>query len=133
MHRRRFRFEIENHWRFCWSEAEGKIVVGCHGCDSAYSPCADPTHTKLIESGEGTRQLFAPVFKWVDAATSNGHNVLIHCLAGAHRAGTTAIAFLMHTHGIDVWQATRLAKKLRPCIDPLGPFAELLIRLDAGN
>ena len=39
---------------------------------------------------------FDPVFRFVDDATAVGGNVLIHCVAGAHRAGTMACAFLMH-------------------------------------
>ena len=70
---------------------------------------------------------------WIDEATANGHSVLIHCLAGAHRAGSTAIAFLMHARGLDVREATIAAKRCRPCIEPLGGFAGLLVRLDVAN
>jgi hypothetical protein len=36
--------------------------------------------------------------------------VLIHCLAGAHRAGTTGVAVLMHFANMDVSTATFAAK-----------------------
>ena len=188
--RRRFRFEIENYWRFCWAEPEpepepepragaaiaacpaatdappsGGLVSNCPGCQTASSACKNPSHTRLLDSNEGVEAMFAPVFGWIDAATANGHNVLIHCLAGAHRerptpdcrfctsscsaltsvqaklqadgccrcgsgAGTTGIAFLMHACEMDVRQALTEAKRCRPCIDPLGGFAGLLVRLD---
>eukprot|EP01052_Picozoa_sp_SAG31_P014021 SAG31_NODE_859_length_11432_cov_5.450631_1_plen_305_part_00 len=128
----RCRFEIENYWRFCCS-ADSQLVAGCPGCQSARAHCTDRSHTRLIESNDGMQQFFAPVFRWIDQATENGHSVLIHCLAGAHRAGTTAIAFLMHAHGLDSREATIAAKRCRPCIDPLGGFAGLLVRLDEAN
>ena len=34
---------------------------------------------------------------------------MIHCLAGAHRAGTTAISWLMHANEMEAGPAIRLA------------------------
>ena len=34
----------------------------------------------------------------IENCTNNGENVLIHCLAGAHRAGTTGISWLMYAN-----------------------------------
>ena len=62
-------------------------------------------------------------------ALSRGDNVLVHCLAGAHRAGTTGCACLMHFGGLDVQQAISVAKKLRPIIDPIGTLPALLHNL----
>ena len=112
--RRRFRFEIENYWRFCWADRVGAepepepepepgptphpspspgdaggLVSNCPGCQTASTACKDPSHTRLLDSNEGVQALFAPVFGWIDTATANGHNVLIHCLAGAHREQPT--------------------------------------------
>lgn len=36
------------------------------------------------------------MFDFIDNAIANGGSVLIHCLAGAHRAGTTGCACLVH-------------------------------------
>eukprot|EP01050_Picozoa_sp_SAG11_P017481 SAG11_NODE_2527_length_3253_cov_1.733756_1_plen_326_part_00 len=131
--RQRSRFAIENYWRFCYAGAESQLVAGCPGCQSAHARCVVPTHTRLIESNCGMQQFFAPVFRWIDEATENGHSVLIHCLAGAHRAGSTAIAFLMHAQRLNAREATIAAKHCRPCIEPLGGFAGLLVRLDVAN
>ena len=62
-------------------------------------------------------------------ALSRGDNVLVHCLAGAHRAGTTGCACLMHFGGLDVQQAISVAKRLRPIIDPIGTLPALLHNL----
>ena len=71
-----------------------------------------------------------PLFDFVDKKLSGGENVLIHCLAGAHRAGTAGTACLMHLCDIDSRTAVPMAKELRPAIDPIGSFPTLLARLD---
>jgi len=53
----------------------------------------------------------------------------VHCLAGAHRAGTTGVACLIHYAGLDVPTAIMAAKRLRPIIDPIGQLPEFLMRL----
>ena len=42
-----------------------------------------------------------PLFDFVDSKLGAGESVLIHCLAGAHRAGTAGTACLMHLCAID--------------------------------
>jgi protein tyrosine phosphatase len=37
-----------------------------------------------------------PVLTFVGDAIANGNSVLVHCLAGAHRAGTTGCLVIMH-------------------------------------
>jgi len=63
---------------------------------------------------------------WVDSALAGGGNVLIHCLAGAHRAGTTGILCLMHKADLSAAQATAAAQALRPIIDPIYDFEDCL-------
>ena len=69
--------------------------------------------------------------------------MLVHCLAGAHRAGTTGIISLMHfqvegddkdedegdedhedilVQGLDSSEAIKRAKSRRPIIEPIGDF-----------
>ena len=72
----------------------------------------------------------AQVFDFVEAAVASGGAVLIHCLAGAHRAGTTGVLCLMRKTGLDRKAAVAAAKKLRPAIDPIGSFPELLKRYE---
>ena len=61
---------------------------------------------------------------------NNGHNVLIHCLAGCHRAGTSGVAWLMYKEKLNQEKATKLAKSRREQIDPIGNFPKLLSRLE---
>jgi predicted protein tyrosine phosphatase len=72
-----------------------------------------------------------PLFAFVDRATANGHNVLIHCHAGAHRAGTVGILYMMHSSGMSKADATATAQRLRPIINPMGRLATLLGKYEA--
>ena len=67
---------------------------------------------------------------WIAAHLDEGRNVLVHCLAGAHRAGTTGVSFMMREGRYNADTAIRLAKALRPVIDPFGSLLELLERLE---
>ena len=69
---------------------------------------------------------FLPVFNFIDENVSHGRSVLVHCLAGAHRAGTCGVAYLMYKANLGVDEAIVVAKKCRPVI---GPFATLLALL----
>ena len=51
---------------------------------------------------------------------------MVHCLAGAHRAGTTGVLLIMHKTGLGAAEATKAAKQLRPAINPISDFPELL-------
>jgi protein tyrosine/serine phosphatase len=44
----------------------------------------------------------APLLAFVNEALAAGQSVLVHCWAGAHRAGTTGVLLLMHLLQIDV-------------------------------
>mmetsp|Transcript_2345 Transcript_2345/g.3946 ORF Transcript_2345/g.3946 Transcript_2345/m.3946 type:complete len:210 (-) Transcript_2345:149-778(-) len=77
-------------------------------------------------TGEGTLDGFLPVFNFIEENISAGRSVLVHCLAGAHRAGTCAVAYLMYKANLGVDEAIAVAKKCRPVI---GPFATLLALL----
>ena len=41
-----------------------------------------------------------PMFAFIEEAIAGGESVLVHCLAGAHRAGTTGCACLVHFAGL---------------------------------
>jgi len=69
-----------------------------------------------------------PLITFVTEALDNGQSVLVHCKAGAHRAGTTGVMLLMHFEGLDNHDALGLAKTCRPLINPIGSFPELLQR-----
>jgi len=69
-----------------------------------------------------------PMFTFVEEAVASGGCVLVHCLAGAHRAGTTGCALLMHFADMDVYKAVHTAKQLRPIIEPIGTLGMFLQR-----
>lgn len=79
---------------------------------------------------EAAIKFFRPLFEFLDDELGHGNNVLIHCLAGAHRAGTAGISSLMHLTGMSASDATKTAKALRPIIDPIGDFPNLLSLLE---
>ena len=99
--------------------------------DPSYSYFRFPiSHWRSVNGIQGNseivRKYFKDVFAWIDKATAEGRSVLIHCLAGAHRAGTTGVAFLMHATGLSDTDAISAAKRLRPMIDPICDFPYLL-------
>lgn len=61
---------------------------------SAYAVVRRQDHVGIVHMS--AINYFKPLFDFIDEAIKNGDNVLIHCLAGAHRAGTVGIACLMH-------------------------------------
>ncbi|KAJ1484919.1 protein-tyrosine phosphatase-like protein [Baffinella frigidus] len=67
-----------------------------------------------------------PVLEFVGEAIAKGESVLVHCLAGAHRAGTTGCLLIMHYADMPVKEAIAAAKKLRPVIDPIGTLPDFL-------
>jgi hypothetical protein len=70
-----------------------------------------------------------PMFAFIEEAISKGENVLVHCLAGAHRAGTTGCACLVHFADMEVAEAISTAKACRRIIDPIGQLPAFLVRL----
>jgi protein-tyrosine phosphatase len=51
---------------------------------------------EIGDTEDSVVQYFKPLLEFVGEAVDTGQNVLIHCLAGAHRAGTVGIICLMH-------------------------------------
>lgn len=77
----------------------------------------------------GVHAFFLPVLRWIDEAAAGGHGVLIHCLAGAHRAGTTGIAYTMHASDLEATTAITACQACRPVVDPIHELRTLLLRL----
>ena len=67
-----------------------------------------------------------PLFQYIKRAVIAGNNVLIHCLAGAHRAGTTGVLTLMYFLKLSADEALKLAVSIRPVINPISDFPDLL-------
>lgn len=67
-----------------------------------------------------------PMLHFIDSSISRGRSVLVHCLAGAHRAGTTGTICLVHFGGLSAKRAEVTAKSLRPIIQLIGDFPDLV-------
>lgn len=85
----------------------------------------------IDQSDSSVGKFVEPLFAFIDGALANGESVLVHCLAGAHRAGTTGCSCLMWYGGMDAATAVASAKKLRPIIDPIGGFPLWLKRFES--
>eukprot|EP01006_Ploeotia_vitrea_P023359 TRINITY_DN5580_c0_g1_i1.p1 TRINITY_DN5580_c0_g1~~TRINITY_DN5580_c0_g1_i1.p1 ORF type:complete len:185 (+),score=0.75 TRINITY_DN5580_c0_g1_i1:18-572(+) len=119
-----------------------KNIVNCQGRQTANYHEADATFQYLrfpvsqwYEKGalaqpEEVLRYWAPCFQWIEDRIQKGENVLVHCLAGAHRAGTVGVAWLMHKHGWGYQKAREEAKERRPIINPMGHLEEILFKLE---
>lgn len=86
-----------------------------------------------LATHHGVLEFFQPVFDWVDEAVAGGNSVLIHCLAGAHRAGTTGVAYTMHAANLDSRTAIAAVQACRPIVDPISDLSNLLAQLDVAQ
>jgi len=97
-------------------------VTGCTPGPSNHStlrarPAPRALHAR--STPESILDFLKPFFDFVDAAVESGQSVLVHCVAGAHRAGTAGCLLLMHYH--------QLAAKVRtPSCLPTPPRAALI-------
>jgi len=90
------------------------------------------SHYRRVRTDEHAVHFAQPMLDWVSAALEEGSNVMAHCLAGAHRAGTTGCICLMHFANLTAREAVPVAKRCRPIIDPIGDFPELMAKLERG-
>ena len=51
---------------------------------------------------------------------------MVHCLAGAHRAGTAAVLAVMFLARLESGPALAAVQRARPVVQPIGGLAELL-------
>ena len=106
--------------------AEPEIEYRCFGIASLAVRCV----TAEGAAGRGALEGCLPVFQFIEKHISVGHSVLIHCLAGAHRAGTCGVAYLMWKTGMGVDDAIAVAKNCRPVISPFATLLALLRNLE---
>ena len=88
---------------------------------------------RMPASGEAVAAFFSGPLKFIRDTVDGGGNVLVHCWAGAHRAGTTGVAWLMHAERLSTRQALEVAQRCRPVIDPKAypELFSLLLKLQA--
>lgn len=61
-----------------------------------------------------------PIHTFIDSCLERGENVMVHCMAGAHRAGTTGVSYLMKAAKMPYQEARKAARICRRIIDPFG-------------
>ena len=61
----------------------------------------------------GVRAFYAPLFRFAEDALKRGENVMVHCLAGAHRAGTSGISLVMYFMNLSASQAVGYVRERR--------------------
>ena len=83
------------------------------------------------KTDESLVKFISPALEFIMQAILKGENVLIHCLAGAHRAGTMGIISLMFFASLHLKEAVPTAQRLRPVINPIGMFPQLLDKMQA--
>lgn len=86
-----------------------------------------------LETDEEVLAYFHRCHGWIQEALDGGNSVLIHCLAGAHRAGTTGVSWLMHAAQMDRATATAAAQQLRTVVNPFGHLVGILEKLEAAQ
>ena len=86
-----------------------------------------------LDSDEAVLAYFQRCHGWIQEALDGGNSVLIHCLAGAHRAGTTGVSWLMHAAEMDRATATAAAQQLRNVVNPFGHLVGILEKLEAAH
>lgn len=92
----------------------------------SYWPSAGNGRSPLAADKPVILAFVQTLFDFLDAAMGAGGRVLVHCLAGAHRAGTTGCLILMRQCGLSAQQAIKAAKQLRHIINPIGNLPGLL-------
>eukprot|EP00667_Euglena_gracilis_P017360 EG_transcript_18287 len=109
-------------------------AVNYHEKDPAFTylrfPIAFWARAPKMDTNAGVLSFLQPVLSFIQRALEDGRNVLLHCLAGAHRAGTMGVIVLMHFAGLRLPDALAAAKKCRPVINPIGMLIQLLDRCD---
>lgn len=103
-----------------------------HGNPITYLRFDITQHYQKARTEKDAVEFVEPMLTFVSNALAQGKNVMVHCLAGAHRAGTTGIICLMHFAKLSPKEATYTAKRCRPIIDPICEFPLLLARLEKG-
>ena len=87
-------------------------------------------HRRRVVNHESAFEFVKPLLVFLARALREGRQVLIHCLAGAHRAGTTGVICLMYFGGLRRTDAIKLLRQRRPVVDIIGDFPILLSYFD---
>ena len=87
-----------------------------------------PRMSQHLNNAEQIFNFLHPVHSYIRSCLERGENVLVHCMAGAHRAGTTGVSYMMQASGLGYEDARKVARAVRPVINPCGQLETLLQR-----
>ena len=48
-----------------------------------------------MNTAEGVLKFFEECHNFIESSLNDGKNVMVHCMAGAHRAGTAGVSYMM--------------------------------------
>jgi protein-tyrosine phosphatase len=48
-----------------------------------------------MNTAEGVLKFFEECHNFIENSLNDGKNVMVHCMAGAHRAGTAGVSYMM--------------------------------------
>jgi protein-tyrosine phosphatase len=118
----------------CQSVTSRNVFEGKESAGITYFrfPVADHSYN-LIAATKSSSRLGAPLFAFVDTAVAEGDSVLIHCLAGAHRAGTAGVVYIMHKADVGMVPALSIAQRCRKVINPFGALVNFIVAYDAAR
>lgn len=111
------------------SDGDDGPFDGEEGFRYLYFPIGKWRDARGLGSHRGMAKVVAPLLGFVAEALEEGQSVLIHCLAGAHRAGTAGVLCLMHLCNVDCDAALAAARAERDCIELLGHLSLLAKRV----
>jgi len=95
-----------------------------------YYPVAYWREAASDRSPKSVARVLAPLLGFAEDHLAEGGSVMIHCLAGCHRAGTAGVACLMELCNLDFKSALCAAKVARPSVDPMAHLQALLRKFE---
>lgn len=65
---------------------------------------------------------FYSIFNFIESAHASGGKIFVHCVKGISRSPTLAIAYIMWSKRMGVYQALEFVRHARPVVDPNAGF-----------
>ena len=101
-------------------------VTRCMPVPSNHRPlragAPEPGACYMRSTPESILEFLEPFFDFVDEAVDSGRSVLVHCVAGAHRAATAGCLLLMHYHQLGAKVRVHTAPTVMPTYPLHGAF-----------
>ena len=76
----------------------------------------EPGAGYMRSTPESILEFLKPFVDFVDEAVNSGRSVLVHCVAGAHRAATAGCLLLMHYHQLGAKVRVHTAPTVMPTL-----------------